>query len=161
MAFLKAAGPDFPWPVAALDREAQVLGALGHLIPAVPMIGSGQSGDGGQVLALEWLPGHLPGFPWTEDEIALVRDACEQIADVPASALAGLTPGRLADDLLEDHALSAALATGFPLPRRSDLLPIWLPARIDEVLSLAADHQILLVGDHLNHFDLRPDNLQL
>lgn len=43
----------------------------------------------------------------------------------------------------------------------SDLLPIWLPARIDEARSLTADQQLLLVGDHLNHFDLRPDNLQI
>jgi len=89
-AFLKAAGPAFPWPVSALGREAEVLAALGDRIPAVPMIGAGPSDDGGQVLALEWVEGQLPGFPWTRDEIGHVRESCERIAQVPVSALTGL-----------------------------------------------------------------------
>lgn len=38
-------------------------------------------------------------------------------------------------------------------------LPTWLPARIGEVLELARQAPTVLVGEHLNHFDLRPDNL--
>jgi hypothetical protein len=114
--FLKATGPELPIPLAALGREAQVLEALGDQIPAVPMIGAAASSDGGRVLALEWVEGHLPGFPWTEEQIALVREACERVADVPASALDGLAPGRLADDLLADDQLQAALADGPVMP---------------------------------------------
>lgn len=158
-AFLKATGPEFPYPVLALGREAQVLEALGGQVPAVPMIGASASSDGGRVLALEWVEGHLPGFPWTKDEITLVRTACERIAEVPASALAALTPGQLVDDLLESRPLRDALTGGLTLPCSLDLLPPWLPARIDEVVALAASTDALRIGDHLNHCDLRPDNL--
>jgi len=157
--FLKATGPELPIPLAALGREAQVLEALGDQIPAVPMIGAAASSDGGRVLALEWVEGHLPGFPWTEEQIALVREACERVADVPASALDGLAPGRLADDLLADDQLQAALADGPVMPGSLVHLPAWLPARVDQVLELARQAPALLFGDHLNHFDLRPDNL--
>jgi Phosphotransferase enzyme family len=161
-AFLKATGPQFPWPVRALSREAQVLEALGEHIPAVPMIGTGSSSDGGRVLALEWVDGNLPGFPWTDDEIALVRDACEQVADVPASALATLAPGRVADSILGIDTLRMARTTGLPLPGSLERLPAWLPARMSEVTALACDADALRDSDqseHLNHFDLRPDNL--
>jgi hypothetical protein len=161
-AFLKAAGPGHAYPVLALAREAQVLGTLGSQVLAVPMIGAGASSDGGQVLALDWVEGRMPGFPWTTDEIALVRAACERVAALPPSSMDGLAPGRLADDLLDDQRLRAALTTGLPLPRSLTLLPTWLPARIDDVLAVAGDIDALRAGDqqdHLNHFDLRPDNL--
>ncbi len=157
--FLKATGPDLPIPVAALRREGQILRALGDRIPSVPLIGAVEAQDGGQVLALNWIDGHLPGFPWTDDEVALVRAACESVATVPSSVMDGLAPGRLADDLLDDDALQAALADGLALPMSLHQLPAWLPARMDEILGLARQAPTLLVGDHLNHFDLRPDNL--
>ena len=161
-AFLKASGPEFAFPVLSLGREAQVLETLGEQIPAVPMIGAATSRDGGRVLALEWVEGNLPGLPWTPDEIALVRSACERVAQVPSNALATLTPGHVVDDLLEDPRLRGALMDGMRLPDSLDLLPPWLPARIDEVVALAADTDALRVGtqnEHLIHFDLRPDNL--
>jgi hypothetical protein len=158
-AFLKATGPEFPFPVLSLRREAHVLGVLGGQIPAVPMIGSCASSDGGQVLALAWVEGHLPGLPWSDDEIALVRSACEEVAAVPTCALALLAPGQVADDVLESKALRDAIRSGFRLSGSLDLLPPWLPARIDEVVTLAADTDALRVGDHLIHCDLRPDNL--
>ena len=161
-AFLKAAGPETPFPVTSLGREAQVLEALGEQIPAVPMIGAGRSSDGGRVLALEWVEGRLPGLPWTQDEIALVRSACERVAEVSRSALTALTPGHVVDDLLEDQRLREALTEGMTLPGSLDLLPPWLPARLDEVVAVAADTDVLRVGaqnEHLIHFDLRPDNL--
>jgi len=160
--FLKATGPDIPFPVRSLRREAEVLEALAGQIPAAAMIGAGASSDGGQVLALEWVDGHLPGFPWTDDHIALVRQACERVAEVPASALASLSPGQVADDLLESDALGGALTGGLSLPRSLELLPTWLPARIEDVVALAWDVDALRgshQGDHLVHFDLRPDNL--
>lgn len=46
-----------------------------------------------------------------------------------------------------------------PQPADLDLMPAWLPARLDEVLALASDVESLRVGDHVNYFDLRPDNL--
>jgi len=158
-AFLKATGPDLPIPVEALRREAQVLKALGDAIPAVPFIGAAEATDGGQVLALAWVDGHLPGFPWTDAEVALVRAACEGVAAVPSSTLDALAPGRLADDLLGDSKLQAALAGELTLPKSLHHLPEWLPDRVGEVLELARQATTLLVGDHLNHFDLRPDNL--
>ena len=158
-AFLKATGPELPIPLQALGREAQVLEAVGHQIPSVPMIGAGASRDGGHVVALEWIDGHLPGFPWSNDEVALVRAACESVATVPSSAMDGLAPGVLADDLLEDEDLQAALADGLAVPASMDQLPSWLPARIEQVLELARKAPTVLVGEHLNHFDLRPDNL--
>jgi aminoglycoside phosphotransferase (APT) family kinase protein len=161
-AFLKAAGPEFSFAVQSLGREAQVLGALDGLIPSVAMIGAGASSDGGQVLALDWVEGHLPGLPWTGDEIALVRSACESVAEVPGSALVVLTPVQLVDDFLGSPSLRDALTNGFTPPRSPDRLPPWLPARIDEVMTLAADTDALRVSNHpvrLNHGDLRPDNL--
>jgi Phosphotransferase enzyme family len=161
-AFLKATGPEFPFPVLSLRREAQVLKALGDRIPAVPMIGAGASDDGGQVLALEWVEGHLPGLPWAGDEIEMVRAACERVAQVPSTGLAALEPVQMVDDWLESQALREALAGGLRLPRSLDRLPPWLPARTDEVVALAADTDALRVSnlhEHLNHCDLRPDNL--
>jgi hypothetical protein len=158
-AFLKASGPEFAFPVLSLGREAQVLEALGEQIPAVPMIGAGAATDGGQVLGLEWVDGHLPGLPWTRDEIAPVLAACERVAEVPSAALAALTRGHVVNDLLEDRKLRDAVTNGMALPGSLELLPPWLPSRIDEVVGLAADHDVLRLGDHLIHFDLRPDNL--
>jgi hypothetical protein len=158
-AFLKATGPDLPVPVRALRREAQILTALGDRIPSVPLIGAGEADDGGQVLALDWIDGHLPGHPWSDNEIALVRSACESVATVPSSTLDGLAPGRLTADLLGDQKLQAALAEGLTMPTSMARLPGWLPARIDGVLRVARQAETLLVGDHLAHFDLRPDNL--
>jgi hypothetical protein len=123
------------------------------------MIGAGASSDGGRVLGLGWVDGHLPGLPWTRDEIALVRSACECVGEVPGTALAALAPGQVVDDLLEDRRLRDAIIDGVRLPSSLELLPSWLPARIDEVVTLAADHEALRMGNHLIHFDLRPDNL--
>ncbi|MHB8185332.1 MAG: hypothetical protein ACYDDU_04455 [Dermatophilaceae bacterium] len=79
---------------------------------------------------------------------------------MPSSVLDGLAPGRLADDLLDDDQLQAALDGGqLAMPASMEHLPGWLPARVDELLELARRSPTLLVGDHLNHFDLRPDNL--
>jgi Phosphotransferase enzyme family len=161
-AFLKAAGPEFPYPVLSLRREADVLEALANQIPAVPMIGAGASSDGGRVLAVDWVEGHLPGFPWTGDEIALVREACERVAEVPASALSALAPGQVADDMLQSRALQGAFTDGLRVPGSLSLLPPWLPTRIDDVVALAGDTDALRVADqndHLIHCDLRPDNL--
>jgi hypothetical protein len=157
--FLKATGPESAHPVRALAREAQVLAALAGQIPAAAMIGAGGSGDGGQVLALEWVDGHLPGFPWTAQEIALVRLGCERVAQVPTAALSALTPAHVADDLLRDDGLRNAFTDGLALPGSLDLLPAWLPARIDDVVALAGDLDRLRTENHLNHGDLRPDNL--
>ena len=158
-AFLKAAGPEPAYTVQALSREALVLEALAGQIPAVPMIGAGRSSDGGQVLALEWVEGHLPGFPWTDNEIALVRSACEQVSEVPTAALTTLAPVHVADDMLGGVELHDALTDGLTLPGSLDLLPRWLPTWIDEVVALAGDTDALRVENHLNHCDLRPDNL--
>jgi hypothetical protein len=137
-------------PVLALARETQVLEALAGQIPAVPMIGAGRSSDGGHVLALDWVEGHLPGFPWTRDEIALVRSACEQVWQAPTAALATLEPAHLADELLADVKLRNALTDGLAVPGSLDQLPVWLPTRIDEVLALAGDIDGLRVENHLN-----------
>ena len=48
---------------------------------------------------------------------------------------------------------------GLRLPTSMIGLPDWLPAKSDDLLSLARQATTLLVGNHLNHFDLRPDNL--
>lgn len=158
-AFLKAAGPEHIFPVRSLRREAEVLAAVGDQIPAASMVGAGGSSDGGRVLALEWVEGVLPGFPWTDGEIALIRDACEQVAEVPASAVASLAPGQAADDLLDSPAVGEALTNGLRLPSSLEHLPAWLPGRVDELLALAGDNGALRSQYHLNHLDLRPDNL--
>ena len=136
-----------------------MLEALGDRIPSVPMIGAGSADDGGQVLTLAWIDGHLPGFPWADDEVALVRAACERVATLPSSTLDGLDPGRLVDDLLDDDRPQAALDGGLAMPASLEHLPDWLPSKVDEVLELARQASTLLFGDHPNHFDLRPDNL--
>jgi Phosphotransferase enzyme family len=145
--------------VQALGKVALMLEALAGQIPAVPMIGAGRSSDGGQVLALEWVQGHLPGFRWTEHEIALVRSACEQVSQVPTAALSTLAPVHVADGMLDSVELLEALTDGLTLPYSLDLLPRWLPTRTDEVVALASDTDALGVENHLNHCDLRPDNL--
>ncbi|HET7477384.1 MAG TPA: hypothetical protein VFJ97_15350 [Dermatophilaceae bacterium] len=155
--FLKATGPELPVPVRALRREAQVLATVGHLLPSVPLVAAGSSPDGGSVLALAWVDGHLPGFPWTEAEIDLVQAACEQLATIPAGALAALEPGRLHTDLLDEQ-LRSSLSGGLRLPASLSGLPRWLPDRVEEVVRVALDADTL-VGDRVNHFDLRPDNL--
>jgi hypothetical protein len=132
---------------------------LGRQIPAAAMIGAGASGDGGQVLALEWVEGHLPGLPWTDHEIALVRSACERIAEIPVAALTSLAPAHVVEDALANQQLRDALTGGLRLPGSLNLLPDWLPARLDEVVAIAGDTDALRGEDHVNHFDLRPDNL--
>jgi hypothetical protein len=85
----------------------------------------------------------------------LKADQCDLIP----RPLAALAPGQVVDDLLEDRRLRDAVTDGVRLPSSPELLPSWLPARIDEVVTLAADHDALRMGNHLIHFDLRPDNL--
>jgi len=156
--FLKATGPELPIPLAALRREAQVLSTVGALLPSVPLVASAASADGGQVLALQWVAGDMPGFPWSDAEMAQVREACEQVADVPAAAVALLSPvPSTLPTLLLDDGLRAALG-GLALPTSLHGLPPWLPGRLDDLLAVASG-ATALVGPHLNHFDLRPDNL--
>lgn len=155
--FVKATGPDLEIPLKALRREAEVLAAAGDLLPAVPMVHHATCPGGGAVLVLRYVDGHLPGYPWSDEDVTLVREACEQVASVPAAEVAELAPGRLATDLI-DAQLRATLAEGLKLPEDFTGLPAWLPRRHDQVIELARGAE-RLVGDHVNHFDLRPDNI--
>lgn len=156
--FVKASGPDSDHVLGALAQEARVLARLPDGIPAPSLVAHGDAG-GWRFLVLDVVEGHLPGMPWTPDDLTSVHEACVAVARHGTPAPVGLTEETFAAGIAGD----ARIAETASLVESGEFvappgLPAWFDRRGGEIarLSRAAEQ---LPGGSLVHSDLRPDNL--
>ncbi|AKU16533.1 phosphotransferase family protein [Luteipulveratus mongoliensis] len=158
--FAKVAPPWLDFPVRALRQEAYVLAHLPDSVPHARLAGQLEI-DGWVGLAVDFIPGRMPGIPWTATDL----DAAYQsvidvgIADIGAD-LTVRQYGHGAPSSSAVQTREALRARRFTRPAEHE--PTWL----DEVLAEygpdivgLADHISTSEGDALVHNDLRPDNL--
>jgi hypothetical protein len=146
----------------AYQREAEVVPQLPSAIRAPAIVGSAHATDGDRrwfALVSEFVPGRMPGAPWTAEDFARVSKACEQIADVMVpSPLDGLQS--FLKDLNESGAPlqtpARILAGELPLP--TGLQP-WVPKVLPELADLIQLAPEAFAGESATHSDLRPDNM--
>lgn len=155
--FVKAAAPDQPHSVAALDQEAQVLPRLPEGIPAPGLVGFAAV-EGWTVLVLDVVAGRMPGAPWTAAEVEAVQRACLTMAELGTPSTLGerdlghrmtTDPGVLA--------VGRALAGSAYEPGPD--LPPWFARHQHRVGTLVLSAGARFAGDTICHGDLRPDNL--
>jgi aminoglycoside phosphotransferase (APT) family kinase protein len=157
--FVKAADLDTEFGQSN-RREAAVLAALPSGL-AVPRLLWSSEPSGWSVLCLEAIDGHMPGQPWTSDDLVQVLAGQTELADYlacPSAAVRSAANERpLAADCAEafDAWRQAARGAG-PIPA-TDL--DWIGRRVEELAALEfslAEATDGTVG--LMHYDLRPDN---
>jgi hypothetical protein len=156
--FIKAAGSDRPFSLAACRQEARVNPALPQGVPA-PHLEFAADFEDWIVLGFEVVDGRAPTLPMSRRDLDLMLDAW-------AKAAAALTPAPQA--LLDlgvsavpiDHNLRqfTGIAAGDADPFQ---LPPVFEDRIDQLAELEKDIDTALTADSVMHFDLRPDNMIL
>jgi len=158
-AFVKAAGPDLPFVVAALSQEATVLGILPPGIPAPSLIGSAEA-QGWSILVLGVIEGTMPGQPWTAAEIDAVHKACLTVVELTTPCPDELRWPSVGEGMAKDAKVldvgRAMAAERFELPLG---MPAWVLGRQREITTLTLGAEDHLVGNTLCHGDIRPDNL--
>ncbi|TDD55737.1 aminoglycoside phosphotransferase, partial [Kribbella antibiotica] len=107
----------------------------------------------------EWVPGRMPGAPWTPEDFAVVTERCEQMAAaLDPSPIAGL--GTFLETLESGESSllvpSQILSGDRLLPRG---LQEWVPRVLPELADLMTAVPEALTGEAAAHTDLRPDNL--
>ncbi len=153
--FLKAVHPSInPHSPALLRAERHVTAQLPAAAPVAQLIDAFDEGpDGWVALMLQYVEGHQPPLPWTNDAIAAVLD------DLTAFS-ASVTPSPVTGLKGAGTELAHLVGNWPELGTVNDLDP-WLAARTEQ-LHRAAQHALVLVeGETLTHLDLRADNLLL
>ena len=161
--FVKAGGPANDHILPAYRREAEVLPLLPAGVPAPRLLATGEAAasDGTwRVLVTTPIHGHMPGQPWTDDDLDAVHDACVRCVDAMTPAPSGLAGGTLADELLG----VAGLTTYFDRLGEGAVTltwgqPRWVPSRAGELAALVGRIPTALVGPTAGHGDLRADNI--
>jgi len=154
--FVKAAGPDMSFALAAYRQEARVNPALPQGIPA-PRLEFAADFDDWAVLGFEVVHGRAPTLPMDPRDLALMLDAWadaaalltpapQQLLDLGVSAIP------IDDKLRQFTCVASGTASAFPLPPA-------LEGRIDQLAELDAAIDEALTADAVMHFDLRPDNM--
>jgi hypothetical protein len=146
----------------AYEREAEVVPQLPPAVRVPAIVATAYATDGEHkwfAVASEWVPGRMPGVPWTADDFALVTATCERIAEVmDPSPLDGLQT--FLSVLLDDESpllIPAQIMAGDrPLP--TGLQP-WARAVVPELADLLQLAPEAFAGTAATHGDLRPDNL--
>ncbi|NYE37801.1 aminoglycoside phosphotransferase (APT) family kinase protein [Nocardioides cavernae] len=147
--FVKAASVKAQRPFADSYREeARKLAALPADVPAPRLLWT--LDDDWVVLGIEHVDARAPHRPWVREDLDVVLDALEQVADVLTPPPAGLALDDAADDF-------APLVEGWPdlRVRRTDLDA----AHLAEAEALALRHAEVVGGDTLVHTDVRSDNV--
>jgi Phosphotransferase enzyme family len=146
----------------AYQREAEVVPRLPSAIPVPAIVGSAHASDGDRqwfAVVSEWVPGRMPGAPWTADDFARATATCERIAEVlDPSPLDGLTS--FLSDLNENDSplqTPARILSG-DLQLPTGLQP-WVPKVLPELADLIELAPEAFVGESATHSDLRPDNM--
>lgn len=159
--FAKAGSQENAHALAALGREAAVLGGLPVAVPAPRLLGSAAlmaAGRQWQVVVLEHLPGRMP-LPWTERSLAAAHDACVVARELspPPQQLCDM---RLSDALSSnDDAISRAARLAGGEGTLTWGRPQWLPERLEQVAALVEQVPAAVEGGTGCHGDLRADNL--
>jgi hypothetical protein len=156
--FVKAAGADRSWALAAYRQEARVNTALPAGVPA-PRLEFAADFDDWTVLGFEAVDGRAPTLPMSPRDLDLMLAAW-------ARAAAALTP---APQALLDLGVQAAPIddklrqfTGVTEGRQDRFfVPKVLEGRISDLAKLESGIEKAMESDAVMHFDLRPDNMIL
>jgi hypothetical protein len=154
--FVKAAGPDRPFSLAACRQEARVSAALPQGVPA-PRLEFAADFDDWVVLGFEAVDGRAPTLPMSDRDLDLMLDAWAQAAaaltPAPQALLdIGVVARPIGPELRAFSGIAAGDIDAFPLP------PV-LRGRVDELAEIEKDIEAVLTADSVMHFDLRPDNM--
>ncbi|WP_335985818.1 hypothetical protein [Glycomyces sp. MUSA5-2] len=154
--FIKAAGPDRPWALAASRQEARINTALPAAVPA-PRLEFAADIDDWSVLGFEAVQGKAPTLPMTPHDLDLMlqawADAAEALTPAPRSLLdIGVTARPVGPELRQFASIDAGEIPPFPLPPAFE-------GRIPELAAIEQDIDAALTADSVMHFDLRPDNM--
>ena len=127
--------------------------------PAPRLLHSGTVGEGDDewtVLVFEHVAGHMPGLPWTRDDLVLVVRALERSAEAlreidwhDDATLLGFSDG---EDLV-------ALWSGYDASALPDGLDSWVAAHRDGCAPRPTRAEVALQGEAWTHSDVRGDNL--
>ncbi len=157
--FVKAVPATSTHIAASYQREIEVHALLPAGTPTPRLVHSGTVGEGDDewtVLVFEHVAGHMPGLPWTADDLALVIRALEQ----SALALRGLvwsdTAAILGFSDGEDLVAFWSTYDGSSLPNGLDS---WVVAHRDRLRSATARAEVALLGEAWTHSDVRGDNV--
>lgn len=156
--FVKAAGADRPWALAAYRQEARVNPALPEGVPA-PRLEFAADFEDWTVLGFEAVDGRAPTLPMSPRDLDLMLDAW-------ADAAAALTPAprSLLDLGVRAHPIDDKLRqfTGVASGAREPFfVPESLRGRVGDLAALESGIDEAMRADAVMHFDLRPDNMIL
>lgn len=156
--FVKAAGRDKAFALAAYRQEALVNPALPQGVPAPRLEFAADFADW-TVLGFAAVDGRAPTLPMTPRDLDLMLDAwAEAAAHLAPPPQQLLDLGVSAVPIDRNLRRFAAVASGedepFPVPPA-------LEGRIDELAELERGIDAAMTADAVMHFDLRPDNMIL
>jgi hypothetical protein len=160
--FVKAAD-DTMHPYLAYQREAEIVPQLPPAIRVPAIVATAHAADDGRkwfAVVSEWVPGRMPGVPWTGADFALVTATCERIAEAmdpsPLDGLATFVSDLGGGDPSPLQIPAMIRAGDLPLP--AGLQP-WVADLLPELSDLAQLAPEAFAGTAATHGDLRPDNL--
>jgi hypothetical protein len=159
--FMKASA-DTLHSYRAYQREAEVVPQLPAAIRVPAIITTAHAIEDGRrwfAVVSEWVPGRMPGRPWTREDFERVSRTCERIAQVMEPSPLGGLKSFLSDLNKAGEPLQTPariLAGEAPLP--TGLQP-WVPKILPELVSLVELAPEAFAGETATHGDLRPDNL--
>jgi hypothetical protein len=156
--FVKAAGPDQPFSLAACRQESRINPALPQGVPA-PRLQFIAEIDDWIVLGFEAVDGRAPTLPMSPRDLDLMLDAWAQAAEAltpaPQQLLdLGVSALPIDDNLRRFAGMAGGTAEPFPLPPAFE-------GRVDELAEIESDIEAAMTADAVLHFDLRPDNMIL
>ncbi|WP_112137216.1 phosphotransferase [Glycomyces dulcitolivorans] len=156
--FVKAAGADRSWALAAYRQEARVNTALPAGVPA-PRLEFAADFDDWTVLGFEAVDGRAPTLPMSPRDLDLMLDAWAQAAaaltPAPQALLdLGVHAAPIDDKLRQFTGVAGGLQGEFPVPKA-------LEGRTEQLAALESGIEKAMESEAVMHFDLRPDNMIL
>lgn len=155
-AFVKAVSAQLNRHSPSLHRrEGLVSAVLPPTIPAPHLLGHYDDGDW-VALVFEDADGHPPALPWRADELTVVRQALQLLAETPLPPALTTLPST--GELLGDDVAGWTRLAADPDPQ----LPPWATAHL-HLLVAVADRApgVLDEANSLVHTDVRADNVLL
>lgn len=151
--FLKAAGTSLnPLAPQFHRREGAVLGLLPESVPAPRLLGVVDDGDW-VVLAIEWIDGRMPSAP-DPDDVRRLLGVLGRVAETSGADVPGIGSfGEVHHDLGGNWILLASE----PDPG----LDRWSRRHLERLAELDAQMVEATRGTHLQHVDVRTDNVLL
>ncbi|MEU6249816.1 aminoglycoside phosphotransferase family protein [Glycomyces sp. NPDC047010] len=154
--FIKAAGPDRPWALAASRREALVNAALPADVPA-PRLEFAADLDDWTVLGFECVDGKAPTFPMSPGDLDLMLEAWAKAAEALTPAPESLLNLGVRADPIDDKLRQfTGVAEG---TQERFFVPDPLRHRLTDLAELESGIEKAMESDAVMHFDLRPDNM--